>query len=737
MRKPPKEGPGRKQHGRVTPALDDDRRRPGRKGLWLLAIFAFGLLLRLIVLHRLLDLPLHRTPQLDSLEYLIRAEQIRLGNLTVPDNPAHGPGYPFFAAGVLSLFEGSLTALGVAQSLLGAALCVLVAGLVWRWFGRQAGILAGLLLAVNGPVILIGTSILAEGLLLFLLILSLWIFESGELSPARAAVAGALIGLAGLVRPTALAVLPLVAALAFRRGGSRRSGWVAAGTLTAAALLMVLPVVAASWRKTGSLFLIQGNGGLSFYLGNSPWGRGVASGRLGGSWDAVAGEAVRVGLTRPADQDRYYTAKALKEIYASPGAYARLLGKKILLTFQDEEVRDSHSYYFFVDRIPLLRWLPGFGLVFSLASCGVVIAVRNRRLPPLAIGCFALFSATCAGLVVGTRYRMPLVPFVVVFGALGASGLIAATRLRNWREALILCAVLALALGFTHTLRDGASRNLAEEWYFTGNSLIDERDLAGAADAYERALAENPAFAPALGGLGVVSLKRDDWESAARRFESATAADPGWAKGHYWLGLALQHRRLLPEAARELRRARDLRPDDGKALLALAQVLSESRLWDEAATVYRAFFRLRPDDAAAHLALARVEAARHGIEAGSAEAARATQLDPVNADAWLLRATFAIDAGEPALAQEALQRAEIIAGPGKAPIIFAWALLERLRGRPDAAEARLKGLLAEQPDFLPAAQLFLQNAAEQGRRAQAEAYLRSLSRSQARPAGLN
>jgi DNA-binding SARP family transcriptional activator len=64
-------------------------------------------------------------------------------------------------------------------------------------------------------------------------------------------------------------------------------------------------------------------------------------------------------------------------------------------------------------------------------------------------------------------------------------------------------------------------------------------------------------------------------------------------------------------------------------------------------------------------------------------------------------------------------------------------LLERLRGRPDAAEARLKGLLAEEPDFLPAAQLFLQNAAEQGRRAQAEAYLRTLSRSQARPAGLN
>ena len=726
MKKRPREVFRRKQRSSAPSALEDDRPRLARKGVWLFAIFAFALLLRLFVLHQLLQLPLHRTPQLDSLEYLIRAERIRQGDFAIPDAPAHGPGYPFFAAAVLSLFDGSLTALGVAQSLMGAALCLLVAGLAWHWFGRQAGILGGLLQAVNGPVILIGTSILAEGLLLFLLILALWCFELGTPTGARMMAAGALIGLAGLVRPTALVVLPLVATLAFLRGSSRRQGWKAAGTVTAAALLMVLPVVAASWRRTGSLFLIQGNGGLSFYLGNSPSGRGVASGRLGGSWDAVAGEAVRHGLTRPGDQDRYYMAKALKEIRASPGAYARLLGKKVLLTFQDEEVRDSHSYYFFVDQIPILRWLPGFGLALSLASCGVVVAARNRSLPPLALGCLALFSATCVWLVVGTRYRMPLVPFVILFGALGASGLIAALRLRDWRGALPLLAVLLLVLGATHVLRDRTSHNLAEEWYFTGNSLVDEQDLTGAAAAYEHALAENSAFAPALDGLGVISLRRGDWASAARNFESAVAADPGGAKSHYWLGLAFEHEKLLPEAARELRRARDLRPDDGKVLLALAQVLSESHLWNEAAAVYRAFLNLRPDDAAAHLALARVEAARHRIEAGFAEATRATELDPVNADAWLLRATFAIDAGEPAQAREALQRAEALAGPDRAPIGFAWALLERLQRRPDAVEARLKEVLARHPDFLPAAELLLQSATEQGHRAEAERYIRDV-----------
>jgi len=284
---------------------------------------------------------------------------------------------------------------------------------------------------------------------------------------------------------------------------------------------------------------------------------------------------------------------------------------------------------------------------------------------------------------------VPLVPLLVIFAALGASGLTAALRLRKWREALTRCVILLLVFGFTRALKDRSSHNLAEEWYFTGNSLIGEQDLTGAEAAYRRALTESPAFAPALEGIGIVFVKRGDWEAATRSFESAVAADPSWASAHYWVGLALERQGLLPEAARELRRAHDLRPDDVKALLALAKVLSKSRLWDEAAIVYRVFLNLRPGDAGAHFALARIEATRNRIEAGLAEATRATELDPSNADIWLLRATFAIDIGQPAQAQEALQRAEALAGPDKAPITFAWALLERLRGRPDAVEARL------------------------------------------------
>jgi tetratricopeptide (TPR) repeat protein len=716
----------RRQERAFAPEADRPSERSER--LWLLAVFGFALLLRLIVLHSLLALPLHRTPQLDSLEYLLRAERMRQGDFSPSSAPAHGPGYPFLVAGALYLSGGSLAALGVAQCLIGAALCTLVAALGRRWFGTPAGVLAGLLLAVDGPVILVGTTILAEGLLLFLMVLALWLFESRPLSARWAAATGAVIGLAALVRPTALVLLPVLGLLAIRRCRSAAEGRKIAAVLVAVAAATIFPVVLANWRKTHSLFLIQGNGGLSFYLGNAPSGRGVASGRFGGSWDAIAGEALRHGMARPGDQDRYYTAKALNEIRERPWDYVKLLTRKLLLTFQAEEVRDSHSYYFYVDRLPVLRWLPGFGLLFAFAVCGVVAAARSRGVPAPALGYLAAFATTSVLLVVGTRYRMPLFPVVAILAGLGAWRLIDAARRRRTREAAGLAAVLLVAWAFTHALREPEGHRFAEEWFFTGGSLEREGNVPGAETAYRRALGEDPAFAPALTALGGLAWNRGDLESAERDFEAALAADPNHANSHYWTGLVFEKKKRLPEAVRELRRARDLRADDPSTLQALARVLSESGLWDEAAAAYRALLTLRPGDPAAHLGLARVEAASHHLEAALAEAARATELDPENADAWLLRAVLAIDSKNPPEAEEALKRAQALAPRDHPPIGLAWALLERLRGQPDAAEARLKALLAEHPDFLPAVQLFLQNASEQGRRAQAEAYLRTIPR---------
>ena len=113
--------------------------------------------------------------------------------------------------------------------------------------------------------------------------------------------------------------------------------------------VVIAPAVAKNWSVSRTLSL-QGYGGLNVYIGNSPQQSGRPTFRLGGAWDALNAEPSRAGITDPAAQDRYYLRKTLSEIRRQPIAYLRLLAAKLVWLVQAEEIRDSHSFYFFADR---------------------------------------------------------------------------------------------------------------------------------------------------------------------------------------------------------------------------------------------------------------------------------------------------------------------------------------------------------------------------------------------------
>src|SRR5215472_12273405 len=79
-------------------------------------IFALAVLPRFLVSRELGQMPLFRSPQLDSLEYLNWATRIAAGDFRWLEVPAHGPGYPYFLGGLLALFGGSLPAVSAVQA---------------------------------------------------------------------------------------------------------------------------------------------------------------------------------------------------------------------------------------------------------------------------------------------------------------------------------------------------------------------------------------------------------------------------------------------------------------------------------------------------------------------------------------------------------------------------------------------------------------------------------------------
>jgi tetratricopeptide (TPR) repeat protein len=542
--------------------------------------------------------------------------------------------------------SGSLKFVMITQAILGACTAVFIAASTRRWYGARAALIAGLAYGLYGPAVYIDTAILGEGLLLFLLTAALWAAWRDPLPAGFATLAGAALGAAAAVRPTALVIAGASVLWIARRHGVRPA---AAAAL--ACVVAIGPVIAKNWSSAGTLS-IQGYGGLNAYIGNSPMYDGRATFRLGSGWDRLNAEATRAGAAEPMAQDRYYLAKLRREIAGDPLGYLRLLVRKALWLVQSEEPRDSHSYYFFTDRSVLLRTLPRWWLLFAFGAAGLVAAVRWRPpAPTLPLWYAAGAAASIVLLVVGFRYRMPLVPAVSIAAGVGVDAFASSATGGRRREMLAMAAACAAALAVSVVLSDPRNRNLAEEWAFTGSSLITERRLEDAEAAYRRALALDPQSGLAWDGLGLTLYDAGRLGEARPAFERALAIDADSSRALFHLALTDEREGRLAQAADGYARARALSPFDAEVTQHLAA--AERKLAIELGMSGRSREAL--------------DAMRHVLD-----------LTPRDGEAWLDVCLLSLDLHDTATAATALQRArELGAEPGR--LAFAEQALARIR----------------------------------------------------------
>ncbi len=112
---------------------------------------------------------------------------------------------------------------------------------------------------------------------------------------------------------------------------------------------------------------------------------------------------------------------------------------------------------------------------------------------------------------------------------------------------------------------------------------------------YRLALKENPRHAPALYGLGQLSLAEGDTREAARRFSEAVRNDKQLAGAWTGLASALQAENKLYEAARACRMALEVEPDNAAAHLQLATIATREQRIGDAIEHFEHSLRIRRD----------------------------------------------------------------------------------------------------------------------------------------------
>jgi tetratricopeptide (TPR) repeat protein len=642
-----------------------------------LAVFVTAAVLRLTHVWQMRDTLFFSVLMGDSRGYDAWAQQLAAGDWIGRDVFYQAPLYPYFLGAIYALFGRDLFVVRIIQALLGALSCVAVGYAATRLISARAGLAAGLMLALYPPAIFFDGLLQKSVLDVFFVCLSLAlvarIVEHGEQrvrggrgggteaqalrAPRWWLALGLAMGALALTRENALALIVVVAVWAATvstkdtkdtkdtgtkgtgENKTRDASFVPSVPVVPAVLvvpvvsfligviLVLLPVAARNYSVAGGLYLTTSQFGSNLYIGNHPGADGsyvgLRAGRGSPEYERLdatelAEEASGRRLT-PGEVSSYWTGKVLAYVVSQPVEWLRLLARKARLLASSTEIIDTESQESHAEYSWLLRLLGPvwhFGVLLPLAVIGVAgLWPRRRRLWPL----YALAVAYAASVVlffVVARYRLPLVPMIVLFAASGVVPLIDAfrdARVKSARRSGLrgpALMALLLAIVANWPLRTAASQQAITENNL-GAALQESGRVDEAIARYRRALALQPGYTPAMNNLGTALRATGRVDEAVAVYEHALSAKGGSATMHVNRGNALMTQGRVADAIAAFRQAVALDPRSEHASTALAHALYdqgtaaiEAGAFDAAIAALREAIALKRDYAEAHNNLA-------------------------------------------------------------------------------------------------------------------------------------
>ena len=377
-------------------------------------LFFCALAVRLAHVLAMTSSPYFTNPVVDAADYASIGWSIARGHGYPEAIFWHPPGYPCFLGAIWWLVGDSFLAPRLVQACLGA---MNVAGIAWlggRLFGRVVGLASGGAAAVYGMLIYFDGELLTPTLAILAILATVISALLAGQTNRRAlwTCTGVLGGLSGTIVATSL-VVPLLAAAVARK----KAPWVVLGTVLALA-----PVTAHNLIQGHEFVLVSSNGGVNFWIGNNPRYDQMVSIRPDVEWQRLTQEPARAGVHGQAASSRYFVAKSLGWAAANPWSFARLQAHKLRLLISGDEVFRNHAIYPARLESPVLRVLLWkrplvafpFGLLLPLGLVGLWVGWRRARfLAALVIG----LSIMVLAFFVAARYRMVLVPFLLIFAA--------------------------------------------------------------------------------------------------------------------------------------------------------------------------------------------------------------------------------------------------------------------------------------------------------------------------------
>jgi len=552
-------------------------------------IILTGVLFLAVALRIIFLLQINSTPLVDFLaadtgDFERFSLEILKGDLLSRETIYFNPLYPFFISTVYFVTGHHPLMVLIIQAIIDTGTCLLLYLISIGIFrDRLTGLIAALLYAGYGLAIFYTGIMVGASLATFLFISSAYLLLKARRNQSRwpLLLTGIVYGLCVLLRPNTLFVFPFIIFWIIRGNADRveiTGKLCRAVVVIAGILLVILPFSFRNYLITGNISLPFGNGGFNFYVGNHQGASGTytylkgisnsPSGQIKSSVlqaKKVAGEEVSLSQA-----SSYWFGLGIRFIEEYPLEYLSLLGRKFLLFWNSQEIGQNIDYYFSKRFSPLLTFpLFSFGIVAPFAWLGFIFAL-HRRPSGISLPMIFLFAYMGSIIVffVSARYRLPSIPFILVFSSYGASSLIRLffpkIKKAFWIYAVFLIAVFIPVninlspvdekeyLSWSHNMlgnvyqEKGMPTKAIREFHqalnldpgniiarnFLGSAYRSLGQYDKAIYEYTQALMVNPRDATARNNLGATYAELGKIEEAFAEFQSALKANPDFGEAH-------------------------------------------------------------------------------------------------------------------------------------------------------------------------------------------------------------
>lgn len=404
--------------------------------------------------------------------------------------------------------------------------------------------------------------------------------------PLRWFIAGMLLGLSAITKPNTLLLLPgaLIWIWWDRIKISKRM--IATLCLLLGATLLVSPVTLRNYLKFHDVILITADGGKVFFHGNGPGATGMDRADLPYQGFLEEGQsepdyahalfrstarALSGTPLKPSGCSNYWFHYTLNYIKAHPSEALFLEIKKSFFFWSNYEVHDIDSTY--KNYLTMQSWpLIPFGAIAALGILGMMISIRRFGEILLLYWMILIYFFSVLIFFAASRYRLPVVPFLSIFAASALHYLLLQIRDKKWKRCGVCLGIaLVVAAGTYLPFRDEIEK--FDRWqqatrihYSLGGSMLFKKgEYREAIREFQKTLAIDPNFAPALNYLGKSYAILNDYGQAEEAFQRVIQLAPKVDEGYMNLGLLYELRKNNPRAIEYINKALVINPKNEKA----------------------------------------------------------------------------------------------------------------------------------------------------------------------------